>query len=360
MCCTRLAAMQGHTSRLFLGYRERFVDDVVVKLPKRQRVGGTAGGVATVSVSQRPTLPGPIGSVPGRAGQRLDDQHEVAQATGCTVWDGALLLGRAIASLPPVALRHSRAAGGTCREAETWRPKALEIGAGTGALGLSVAACGAVASMLLTDMAAVLPLTQANLTKNRSVLAVPARCVPLLWRADSRAVCEQLEAEALPEGMTPVQLIIGSDLLYRPDDGDEVGSGETRDDSQQAALLSTLSALLRPDSGTVGLIALVEHVEGMVGTFIQKATACGLEAALLEDYCAANDVGSDRGPESEGLRSALADAKETEPRTVLLRLESACRQAATEEPRQQQKQHQRQSKRRRRVGKVVVVELDRR
>jgi hypothetical protein len=250
-------------------------------------------------------------------------------------------------------MRHSSAADSDTEQAEEWRPKALEIGAGTGALGLSVAACGVVSSIVLSDMAAVLPLTQANLAKNRGVLdAVPALCIPLLWCADSGDVNEQLRTQTLPEHMTPVQLVIGSDLLYRPDDD---GHSETRDGSngsQQAALLGTLSALLQPDSGTVALIALVDHVQGLVDAFIQKAAAHGLVVATLEDYCATGDCHRHNSADAEGLLPVLADAKETDPPTVLLRLESSCSQPSSRELEQQQ------HKRRRRTSKVVVVELD--
>ena len=173
---------------------------------------------------------------------------------------------------------------------------------------------------MMSDMAAVLPLTQANLTKNREALDIPALCVPLLWHADSKVVQEHLQAQALPHCMTPVQLVIGSDLLYRPDDGGGIGSADVSNVSQQAALLGTLSAFLRPGSGTVGLIALVEHVEGLVDAFIQNAESCGIVAATLEDYCSADDSRGDRDSDREALRSALSDANETEPPTILLRL----------------------------------------
>ena len=66
-----------HASRLYLGYRERFVDDCVVSLPKRRRLGSDeARGTAVVRVSQAARLP------KGGGGAQLDDEHEVAQGGG--------------------------------------------------------------------------------------------------------------------------------------------------------------------------------------------------------------------------------------------------------------------------------------
>ena len=213
----------------------RFVDECAVSLPKR------GGGTATVRLAQSPVLP-----KEGQGDQQRNCEHEVAQATGCTVWDGALLLGRAIAALPLAALAHSVRPA----PSEGWRPRCIEIGAGTGALGLSVGAAGALSSLLLTDMPAVLPLTAANLRANRAALAAAdVRCAtaPLLWSPEREAVLRQLRSGSEQLGGSAGQddgrfdLVIGSDLLYREEEGDEA---EDAGSSQQECLLGALHALL--------------------------------------------------------------------------------------------------------------------
>jgi hypothetical protein len=172
-----------YTSRLCLGYRERFMDPCVVGV---RQVGGRE---VTVRLGQRPTLPGKAAVAAG------NDEHEVAQATGCTVWDGALALGQYLTSLSPSALHHSSSSGGgggggsrAGADNHEERPNCLELGSGTGALGLTVGASGIVRSVVLTDMAAVLPLTRENMRGNRAVLAdggVLCGVAPLLWSTDS-------------------------------------------------------------------------------------------------------------------------------------------------------------------------------
>jgi predicted nicotinamide N-methyase len=88
--------------------------------------------------------------------------------TGVTVWDGALLLARYLEQRPfLVQNKH-----------------VVELGAGCGLVGLSAGALGA-ASIMLTDLAYVLPILESNLENNRSVLqgagCHDAMCCLLDW-----------------------------------------------------------------------------------------------------------------------------------------------------------------------------------
>jgi hypothetical protein len=313
-------------SRLYLGYRERFVDDCVVSLPMcgsaGRRIGGK-GEEATVLVSQRPTLP--------KAVQALlesgDDSDEIAQATGCTVWDGALFLGRAIASLPPAALRHTSI---TTALDPGWRPRGLEIGAGTGALGLSIAACGAVSSMVSTDMPAVLPLTAANIKKNQDVLSKAGAVVaaaPLLWRTNSREVVTQLESiqARVPAEHFPLELVVGSDIVYRDDTAD-VGTGEETPvpgGSQADKVLGTLAALLPAGSTTVALLALGDHADGKVAAFVQRArTEHGLRISHLGNDDAAFGSAAVSRRHKATIAQIASEARAVHPTIVMLRAEA--------------------------------------
>jgi hypothetical protein len=121
-----------------------------------------------------------IGSCTAASAPRICTVHPTADA--CTLSSGGG--ARSSSSSGGGGGGGSRAGADNHEE----RPNCLELGSGTGALGLTVGASGIVRSVVLTDMAAVLPLTRENMRGNRAVLAdggVLCGVAPLLWSTDS-------------------------------------------------------------------------------------------------------------------------------------------------------------------------------
>jgi len=84
---------------------------------------------------------------------------------------------------------------------------AVEVGAGMGAVGLTLAAANPHARVMLTDLPEVCPLLQNNARGYRGV-----EVRPLAWgcAAHARAIRDEV-------GSTPISHIICSDLVYFPD-----------------------------------------------------------------------------------------------------------------------------------------------
>ena len=90
------------------------------------------------------------------------------------------------------------------------RPTVVEVGAGTGLLGLA-AACAGASAVIVTDLAANVPRMAANIEANAAAIeavgaTVEARALP--W-GDADAAFE-----VAPEGC---DLVLGADLCYNPD-----------------------------------------------------------------------------------------------------------------------------------------------
>ena len=95
----------------------------------------------------------------------------------------------------------------------------LELGAGTGIVGLTAAAKGAK-SVILTDQPEMVPLLEQNIASND--LSVNTKAVPLLWGCDQEETISSLaEASSTMDGAsteTPFfDVICGSDILYSPE-----------------------------------------------------------------------------------------------------------------------------------------------
>ncbi|CAN7998752.1 unnamed protein product [Ixodes hexagonus] len=93
---------------------------------------------------------------------------------GCVVWDGALVLGKCIDR------RNSRG---------EWNPRqtVVELGAGTGAVGLICAHFGQVAvlnDVVLTDLPEFLPLIDKNTSANKELLKGKVEARALTWGSD--------------------------------------------------------------------------------------------------------------------------------------------------------------------------------
>ena len=139
-------------------------------------------------------------------------------------------------------------------EAQLGRPAALvvELGAGTGLAGLAVAVSvsqrrATPTAVILTDLAAVVPLLQRNVVANP--LAVDVTVAPLVW-GDSASACA-----ALGPGRQ-ADLVVGADLVYRQ--------------PNVAPLLAALSQVLRV--GGIAVLALdTSHCPAAVDDYLARA-----------------------------------------------------------------------------------------
>eukprot|EP00118_Oscarella_pearsei_P001154 m.311870 g.311870 ORF g.311870 m.311870 type:complete len:224 (+) comp167494_c0_seq1:2-673(+) len=127
--------------------------------------------------------------------------------TGCVVWDAALVLSGCVKELGR-------------RKPGFWQNKCvIELGAGTGAVGLVAATCGA--SCILTDLTQFIPLIQFNIDANRAVLKGSAKAEVLEWGNVFR----------MPEH---VDVLLMSDIVYYAESLDP--------------LIKTVNSLCGPDT----------------------------------------------------------------------------------------------------------------
>lgn len=120
--------------------------------------------------------------------------------SGAKIWDSGRALSSWIANLEP-------------------GKRVLELGAGTGIVGLTAAAKGAK-SVILTDQPEMMPLLEQNIASND--LSVNAKAVPLLWGCDQEETISSLieAASSIDDAskQTPIfDVICGSDILYSPE-----------------------------------------------------------------------------------------------------------------------------------------------
>jgi hypothetical protein len=114
------------------------------------------------------------------------------KATGGDVWHGSHALGLYLQGQPDIV------AG----------KRVLELGSGTGFLGLVAAAVGAE-EVLVSDRAVMVPLMQANIDRNEAIVGTKAKAVELDWCKDVDA---QLSAATAGR---PIESLLGADLLYQ-------------------------------------------------------------------------------------------------------------------------------------------------
>lgn len=165
-------------SRTLAGWRERFVLPLRVQLP----LAGPVLEIRQLPVASATHAKEACSSADGLA-------------TGSTVWDAGLVLAHYL--YVEYAQEKDR------------KLSCIDLGSGTGIVGLAAAASGAFQRVVLTDMQSVLPLTQAN----RDTNALPSSTVnvvvmPLKW--DSEGDLKAVSADG------SFDLVMGGDLLYRP------------------------------------------------------------------------------------------------------------------------------------------------
>lgn len=217
-------------SRTYCGFRERFVEPYLMRLPK-----------ATISLRQAPCV----------SAEHAKEAKETSDGscTASTVWDAGIVLA---------AYVHKSEARTASLEGQ--KRRCVDLGSGTGIVGLVAAATGAFKSVVLTDLPSVVPLLESNVEENRPSLAgVEMLSIPLRWDDE-----QEVRDAALRYG--PFELIVGGDLLYRP--------------PVVAPLLTALLALATPDT-TVLLAASLSHSPETIRLFAKRAQNAGFSVEQL-------------------------------------------------------------------------------
>lgn len=216
-------------SRTYCGYQERFVQPFQLPL----------GGDRALTLTQAPRISAAHSA-------EASGSSDGGATTGATVWDAGIVLAAHL-------LQRSRGdGGGVC----------LDLGSGTGIVGLAAAASGAFSRVLLSDMPSVVPLLSDNLQRNADVLPLrgaPVRAVALRW--DDATQLERVRA------MGPFDLIVGGDILYR--------------EQVVQPLLMAVGALAT-ERTTVLLSASLQHSPSTIRAFVAAATEAGFEVRALD------------------------------------------------------------------------------
>jgi len=135
-------------SRTFCGYHDRFVKPFVLAV-------SSEAGLLEVTVAQ---------SVVASASHAAEARSSAdGLATASTVWDAGVVLGAMLMRQPPcpaAARLASDNSGGRC----------LDLGSGTGIVGLAAAASGLFRHVQLTDLPSVTALLRSNVRTDRAKL----------------------------------------------------------------------------------------------------------------------------------------------------------------------------------------------
>lgn len=219
-------------SRTYCGYRERFVEPYTLHLD---------GSQIKLSLAQAPC----VSAEHAREAKASAD----GSCTASTVWDAGIVLATHVFE----RFRRSgdRGVGSRC----------LDLGSGTGIVGLAAAASGGFTHVVLTDLPSVVPLLERNVERNRAAIddGVSVESMPLCW--DDVA---KLQHCACSFG--PFDLLVGGDLLYRL--------------PVVEPLLVAVSHLASKQT-TVLLAASLQHSPETISRFAQVATAAGFRVEFL-------------------------------------------------------------------------------
>jgi hypothetical protein len=234
--------------RFYMGYKERFVEDCTIQLANGR----------TVRVKQAPSAK----KQQKKKGSSTLDKDSDPALTGTTVWDGAIVLAQYLTAAdtlqrefaavkqeqqhqqllcqsaaaaaeatgcdnsqvslqqqqhqtdtvkPEVpaagSLSTGRSPASACKTASEL-PVCLELGAGTGAVSLSLLAAEAVRCALITDIPDMLPHLQHNIAHNAAILN------PRLAHVKALRWSFPADVAALAPLHPPFDLIVGADLVY--------------------------------------------------------------------------------------------------------------------------------------------------
>ena len=231
-------------SRTYCGFRQRFVEPYAMQLSE----------LATLSLRQAPC----VSAEHAKEAKATSD----GSCTASTVWDAGIVLGahtyeRGVRALAENGPKQS------C---------VLDLGAGTGIVGLAAAASGAHLRVVLTDLPSVLPLLEQNVAQNRDALGETELFVTSLRWDDDRELREAARR------FGPFDLIVGGDLLYRP--------------QVVTPLLTALGALAGVET-TVLLAASLSHSPETIRLFSKRAEESGFVVERLDASAHAEEFTSE-------------------------------------------------------------------
>ncbi len=233
--------------------------------------GGGGGGGGRAEAAQCTAASAALHVLP--LGVRILERHTfVTSGFGSICWDAALIASRVLAAVlaspsPPRAAAR-RAAAAPPPAAPLKGLTAVELGCGTGFLGISAAALGA--SVTLTDgLPDVLPLARENVALNRAAVA----------RAGGALAVQRLAWGDPPPPAAPFDLVLASECVYSQE--------------QFAPFAATLRALVGP--GTRVLLAvrpraccLLDDLMALLCVGFEAAEVrLGAEEAALVRQCGA-------------------------------------------------------------------------
>ena len=219
-------------SRTYAGYRERFVEPYVLEL---------SDGRVALTFEQAPCV----------SAEHAQEAKATADGscTASTVWDAGIVLAAhafcvfsALSTEQPVA-------------------RCLDLGSGTGIVGIAVAASGHFAETILTDLPSVVPLLERNASGNASFIPQNARVRALALRWDDRSELGYMAAQG------PFDYIFGGDLLYRP---------------QVVEPLLTALKVLVSKRTTLLLASSLQHSPETISLFTEAAKHAGFSVEYLE------------------------------------------------------------------------------
>lgn len=213
-------------SRTYAGYRERFVMPFVMELaPKVQ-----------LSLHQAPC----VSAEHAKEAKASSD----GSTTASTVWDAGVVLAAHVFNA------YGKNAG------QRPRLRCLDLGAGTGIVGLACAVSGVFERVVLTDMPTVVPLLERNANSHATLTSTrgggTVKVLPMSWEDDA------MLRSAMAHG--PFDLLVGGDVLYRP--------------QVVPPLLYALRHLAGPQT-TVLLAASLQHSPDTITLFASAAQGAG-------------------------------------------------------------------------------------
>ena len=223
-------------SRTYADYRSRFVD--AFKLPLSPN--------KTIVLEQRPNV---------SAEHAKESKHSAdGSCTASTVWDAGIVLATHVFHKSPAASSSGRL---------------LDLGAGTGIVGLAAAASGRFRRVVLSDLPTVVPLLERNASANaKATNGTNVDVLPLTWDDD------QMLDRAASSG--PFDVIVGGDLLYRPQVIPPLLHALKRLATRDTVIL--LAASLQHSPETIRLFASKAQEEDHAGGFVVEYL--GREAAM--------------------------------------------------------------------------------
>ncbi|GAX80365.1 hypothetical protein CEUSTIGMA_g7804.t1 [Chlamydomonas eustigma] len=160
--------------RFYMGYKERFVDECelillngAVKVSLMQAPSAKTNSkhdttITTCSSSKTHKYRASSNTNFSADSFSTNSRANDPALTGTTVWDGGVVLSQALTSTGWLT-EHRR---GRPWPSGSMRPHCLELGAGTGAVALSLAACHLASSVTITDIQDMIPHMEMNVRRN--------------------------------------------------------------------------------------------------------------------------------------------------------------------------------------------------